>query len=88
VEEIPCPFAGSIVDDFMRYIALIAWFGVKLGRLTLHFGFDGSKVDPWTTGFVEFFGNAKLAGLAATMRLRRFARTFQDVMARFDVLRG
>jgi amidase len=86
VEEIPCPFSGSIMDDFMRYMAFIAWFGVKLGRLTLHFGFDGSKVDPWTTGFVEFFGNAKLAGLAATMRLRRFARTFQDVMARFDVL--
>jgi hypothetical protein len=71
VEEIPCPFTGSIVDDFMRYMALIAWFGVKLGRLTLHFGFDGSKVDPWTTGFVEFFGNAKLAGLAATMDASR-----------------
>ena len=86
VEEIPCPFSGPIIDDFMRYMALIAWFGVRLGRLTVHFGFDGSKLDPWTTGFVEFFAKAKLAGLAATMRLRPFARTFQDVMARFDVL--
>ena len=86
VEEIPCPFSGPIINDFMRYMAIIAWFGVRLGRLILHFGFDGSKLDPWTTGFVEFFANAKLAGLAATLRLRRFARTFQDVMARFDVL--
>jgi amidase len=86
VEEIPGPFSGSIIDDFMRYEAIIAWFGVRLGRLILHFGFDGSKLDPWTTGFVEFFANAKLAGLAATMRLRRFARTYRDVMTHFDVL--
>jgi amidase len=86
VEEIPCPFSGSIIDDFMRYEAIIAWFVARLGRLVFHFGFDGSKLDPWTTGFVEFFANAKLAGLAATMRLRRFARTYRDVMTRFDVL--
>jgi amidase len=86
VDEIRCPFSGSTLDDFMRYMALIAWFGVRLGRLTIHLGFDASKVDPWTAQFVEFFGNAKLAGLAATMRLRRFARTFQDVMAHFDVI--
>jgi amidase len=86
VEEIPCPFSGSIIDDFMRYMAVIAWFGIRLGRLTLHFGFDGSKLDPWTTGFAQFFAKAKLAGLAATMRLRRFARPNQDVITRFDVL--
>ncbi len=86
VEEILCPFSGSIIDDFMRYMAIVAWFGVRLGRWTTHFGFDASKVDLWTAQFVEFFANAKLAGLAATLRLRRFARTFQDVMTRFDVL--
>jgi amidase len=86
VEEIPCPFSGSLIDDFMRYMAIVAWFGVRLAPLFLRFGFDASKLDPWTRGFVEFFANAKLAGLAATMRLRRFARTYQDVMTRFDVL--
>jgi amidase len=86
VEEIRCPFSASTIADNMRYMAFIAWVAVKLGRLTTHFGFDASKVDPWTAGLVEFFGNAKLAGLAATMRLRRFARTFENIMARYDVL--
>ncbi len=34
----------------------------------------GSKLDPWTTGFVEFFANAKLAGLAATIT---YVRTWE-----------
>jgi Asp-tRNA(Asn)/Glu-tRNA(Gln) amidotransferase A subunit family amidase len=64
----------------------LTWTTFQKAFVRLHFGFDASKLDPWTTGVVEFFANAKLAALAATVRLRRFARTYHDVMARFDVL--
>jgi amidase len=59
---------------------------VRTGRLGMHWGFDGSKVDPSTRGLVEFFARERLPALAATLRLRRFARTFVQIMTRYDVL--
>lgn len=86
VEEIPCPFEGSVIDDFLRYWGIVAWLLVRTGRLGMHWGFDGSKVEPWTRGLMESFARKKLSALAATLRLRRFSRTFAQVMTRYDVL--
>jgi amidase len=86
VEEISCPFEGAVLDDFLRYWGLLAWLQVWTGRLGTHWGFERSKVEPWTLGLMGFFSRKKLAGLAATRRLRRFARTFAQVMDRHDVL--
>jgi amidase len=86
VEVIPCPFAGSVIDDFLRYWGVVAWLQMGMGRLLMHRGFDRTKVEPWTRGLAGYFGQAKRAGVAATMRLRRFAATFRDVMTRHDVL--
>jgi amidase len=86
VEEIACPFEGALIDDFLRYFGFLAWLQVRTARLTIHWGFDRSKIEPWTTGFMEFFSREKLAALAAIRRLRRFSGTFADVMKRHDVL--
>ncbi len=86
VEEIRCPFDGSVIDDFLRYWGLLAWLQVRTGRLGMHWGFDGTKVEPWTRGLTEFFTREKLSALAATLRLRRFSRTFAQIMMRYDVL--
>lgn len=86
VEEISCPFEGGVFDDFLRYWALLAWLQVWTGRLGMHWGFERSKVEPWTKGLMGFFSRKKLAGLAATRRLRRFSSTFAQVMERHDVL--
>ena len=59
---------------------------VWTGRLGMHWGFERSKVEPWTKGLMGFFSREKLAGLAATRRLRRFSSTFAQVMERHDVL--
>lgn len=86
VDEVPCPFDASTIDDFMRYLAIVGWIQVTTGRWALHRGFDASRVDPWTGQLVLYFTYEKRAALAATHRLRRFARTFRHVMTRFDVL--
>jgi amidase len=86
VEEIPCPFEGAVIDDFLRYWGLLAWLSVWTGRLSLHWGFDRSKVEPWTKGLVRFFAREKLAALGAIRRLRRFSTTFANAMNRRDVL--
>jgi amidase len=86
VEEIPCPFEGGVIDDFLRYWGLLAWLSVRTGRLSLHWGFDRSKVEPWTKGLVRFFAREKLAALGAIRRLRRFSTTFANAMNHRDVL--
>jgi len=86
VEEIACPFEGAVIDDFLRYFGFLAWLQVRTARLTIHWGFDRSKVEPWTAGFMEYFSREKLATLAAIRRLRRFSGTFAEVMKRHDVL--
>jgi amidase len=86
VEEIACPFDASVVDDFFRYLGLVAWLQVLSAPLLLHWGFDRKKLGPWTRGLSGYFGRHKLAGIAATMRLRRFAGIFARVMDRHDVL--
>lgn len=86
VEEIACPFAGSVIDDFLRYWGVVAWLQLWTAPLVLHWGFDRRKVEPWTSGIANYFGRSKFAGVAATMRLRRFVATFGEVMSRYDVL--
>jgi amidase len=86
VEEIACPFEGGVIDDFLRYFGFLAWLQVHTARLALHWGFDPSKIEPWTRGFMEFFSREKLAAWSAIRRLRAFSRTFAEVMTRHDVL--
>jgi amidase len=86
VEEIPCPFAGAVIDDFLQYWGLVAWMQLRLGRFLMHRGFDRKKVEPWTRGIAGYFARAKLATFAATRRLRRYAATYAEVMTRYDVL--
>jgi amidase len=86
VESIPCPFPASVVHDFIRYFACIAWLRVLTAPVLLHWRFDRRKVEPWTRDIAAYFGKAKLEGIAALMRLRRFAARFGEVMSRHDVL--
>jgi amidase len=86
VEEIPCPFEGAVIDDFLRYWGLVAWFQLWTGRRAFHRGFDRSRVEPWTRGLAAYFTRAKLAAFGATRRLRRFSTTYAQVTSRHDVL--
>ena len=86
VEEIACPFEGAVIDDFLRYWGFVAWLQVWTARLAMHWGFDRSKVEPWTRGLVAFFWREKLVAWRAIRRLRRFPYVFADVMTRYDVL--
>jgi amidase len=86
VEEIPCPFEGSVIDDFLRFWGFVAWFQVRTGRMAFHRGFDRSQIEPWTRGIAGYFAGEKMAAFAATRRLRRFAKTYAQTLARHDVL--
>jgi amidase len=86
VELIPCPFSGSVVHDFIRYFACIAWLQALTAPVVFHWRFDRRKVEPWARDLAAYFAKAKLAAISAIMRLRRFTKTFGEVMSRYDVL--
>jgi len=86
VEEIRCPFAGSVLDDFLDYWGLLAWMQLVSAKAMLHRDFDVSQVEPWTSGLARTFTANKRKVLGAVMRLRTFGARYADVMRRWDVL--
>jgi amidase len=86
VAEIPCPFDGSVMDDFLAYWGFVAWIQVRSARVTMHRDFDRTRIEPWTAGLINSFRRGRRAAFAAVRRLRRFARTWARAMERCDVL--
>jgi amidase len=88
VESIACPFEGSVIDDFLAYWGLVAWLQTKTAKMTLHWGFDRSRFEPWTNDIAATFGRSPRAALAAVGRLRAFGATYAAVLSKYDVLLG
>jgi amidase len=86
VEEVPCPFSAQLVDDFLAYWGFVAWIQVRTARVSIHRGFDSSRVEPWTTGIAGTFSASPGRAMAAIWRLRGFARTYAALMEQHDVL--
>jgi amidase len=86
ITEISCPFAGSVIDDFLTYWGFVAWIQVRSARLTIHRGFDRTRIEPWTAGLMDSFVRGRRAAFAAIRRLRGVARTYARVMEEHDIL--
>ncbi|MEO7111139.1 MAG: amidase [Polyangiaceae bacterium] len=85
IEEIPYPFYSGVNDDFLRFWCSLAWVQARTGWAMMQWGFDQSKLEPWTSGLIQSFLNAKRDTFASVKRLRTFAQTSADDMKRFDV---
>lgn len=86
VELVPCPFPARVVEDFVRYWALLAWLQHRLGRVLVHSSFDSDRLEPWTRGLSRWCEREPRPMAAATRRLRHLTREHAEVMARYDVL--
>jgi amidase len=86
VEKIRCPFEEHVVDDFFAYWGF-APFGLRfVGKRLFGAGFDHRRLDEWSQGLSEQF-RRNLPRLPAILwRLRRFARSYDELFARYDVL--
>ena len=85
-EEIACPIDGSVIDDFLRYWGFVAWIQVAMRRFVYHWGFDRSRLEPWTVGLGRWFVREKGAAWRAIGRLRAFSRSVAQWMGPYDVL--
>ncbi len=86
VELISCPVEKQVNEDFLRLWGFIAFTQANGGRMLMHRGFDGSKLEPWTVGFARYFSDDLRKSFTSIRRLRGFTQTWATLMERHDVL--
>ena len=86
VEAIACPFEAQVLRDFLRFWGSLGFVYLYGGKLFTHRGFDRALLEPWTRDISRYFTSELGSSLRATRRLRRFTRTYAEVMQRYDVL--
>jgi len=86
VESIRCPFPAQVIDDFFAYWGF-APFGLRLvGKRLFGPGFEHARLDEWSHGLAAQFRSNLHRIPAILWRLRRFARSYDALFSRYDVL--
>jgi amidase len=86
VQTIASPFTTEQLSDFMRLWGFLAFAQTKAGRVLTHNGFDATKLERWSLDIAKYFSSDVRAAFGAIGRLRRFARTWEQLFEGWDVL--
>ncbi len=86
VEEIPPPFEGEVLEDFLKYWGFLAFLQTRTARVMLHRGFDTSRFEPLSQHMSRYFTSQPRAVFTSIRRLRRFPERYAEVMRRYDVM--
>lgn len=86
VEEIPCPFDGQVVEDFLLYWSFLAWGSILQTRLQRGRGFDIETMEPWTRSLASHFKSKRRGAFTALMRLRAGRRAWEHLFEKYDAL--
>ncbi len=86
VEEIPSPYPGEILDDFLRYWYFLAWVQSATSKLMLHRGFDNSALEPFTQGMARMFKRSPVTVARSIRRLSRYRETYEAIFRSLDVV--
>jgi amidase len=88
VHDIPCPFPAQVVHDFLLFWAFVGFMQARAGRILVHPGFDGSKLEPFTLGFARHFTENFAGTWGAIRRLRAFPARYAEIAGKWDVILG
>ncbi len=86
VDVIRYPFDEQFGHDFLRYWSFLAFAIDHGGRSMYGPEFDRHLLEPLTLGLSRFFRSVASTLPATLLRLRRFARTYAELMAPYDIL--
>lgn len=86
VEEIPCPFDGQAVEDFLMYWSLLAWGAIVQTKIQRRRRFDIEQMEPWTRDLASRFKANRLGALSALRRLRRPGDAWTGLFEKYDAL--
>lgn len=86
VERIRSPFDAHVVEDFFAYWGF-APFGLRfVGKALFGAGYDHRLLDDWSRGLAAEFQRSLPRVPSILWRLRRFARHYDALFTRYDVL--
>lgn len=86
VEEISMPFGPEVGRDFLRYWSLLAFVIRNAGKRQFGPEFDKAKLEPFTNYLASLFPGKALSLRSTVRRLQRFAATYEQAFANYDVL--
>jgi amidase len=86
VDRIRCPFDGQVTDDFIIYWGFAPWSIGLFGKRVFGRDYDHSQLDQWSLALSDLFRRNLRRMPGILWRLRRFARQYETVFQRYDVL--
>ena len=86
VEAIACPFEAQIMEDFILYWGMLAFFIQYFGKKMLDTGFEKRKLEIWTLGLSRFFSKKFLKAPFAIRRLKKFSNRYEKIFEDYDIL--
>ena len=86
VEKIACPFKAQIMEDFIIYWGMSAFFIHHFGKMILDTGFDKNQLEIWTLGLSRFFRKKFLKAPFSIRRLKRFSKQYENIFSDYDIL--
>lgn len=86
VEPGPPPFDERFHEDFFLLWATIAFAVTRFGKQLVHPEFDRTRIEPFTEGLARFCVDHAGQLPAALVRLRAFARRYEERFDGYDVL--
>ena len=86
VETIPCPFNMKVIDDFLIYWGMLAFFIHHFGNKIFKIEFDKKKLENWTLGLSRFFSKNLLKAPFTIKRLKKFSSQYESIFSDYDIL--
>ena len=86
VEKISCPFKAQIMDDFIIYWGMLAFFIHHFGKMILDPEFDKKQLEIWTLGLSRFFRKKFLKAPFSIRRLKKFSKQYENIFSDYDIL--
>ena len=86
VAEISCPFKAQVLEDFILYWGMLAFFIHHFGKSLFKIEFDKKKLESWTIGLSCFFRKKFLKTPFIIRRLKKFSHEYENIFADYDIL--
>jgi len=86
VETIACPFEAQVMEDFLIYWGMMAFFIHHFGKKLFKTGFDREKLELWTLELSRFFRKNLFKAPFIIKRLKKFPAQYENIFSNYDIL--
>jgi len=86
VEAIACPFKAQVMEDFLIYWGMLAFFIHHFGKNVFKTEIDKKKLEIWTLELSRFFRKNVLKAPFVISRLKKFSNQYENIFSNYDIL--